>query len=101
MIVALVGDKVDDAESTRLASPIAHAAGATAPMLLIHGTADQLVSWRESERMHAALQEAGKSSEVLVLEGATHAFQIQWRGEGHQRAHVAMAACSGVHLRPA
>src|SRR5215831_16569123 len=101
MVDALLGGKVDDAEWTRLASPIAHAAGATAPMLLIHGTADQLVSWRESERMHAALQEAGKSSELLVLEGAPHAFQIQWRGEANQRANAAMDAFLDRHLRPA
>jgi acetyl esterase/lipase len=101
MVDALLGARVADAEWARLASPIVHAAGATAPMLLIHGTADQLVSWRESERMHAALQEAGKSSELLVLEGAPHAFQVQWRGEANRRANAAMDAFLDRHLRPA
>ena len=100
MVDALLGDRGDDPTWTRLASPIAHAAGATAPVLLIHGTADQLVSWRESERMHAALQEAGKPSELLVLEGAPHAFQVQWRGEANQRANAAMDAFLDRHLRP-
>jgi acetyl esterase/lipase len=101
MVDALMGERAADAEWTRLASPLAHAARATAPMLLIHGTADQLVSWRESERMHAALQEAGKASELLLLDGAPHAFQVDWRGEANQRANVAMDAFLDRHLRQA
>ena len=101
MVDALMGERVEDAEWTRLASPLAHAARATAPILLIHGTADQLVSWRESERMHAALQEAGKTSELLLLDGAPHAFQVDWRGEANQRANVAMDAFLDRHLRRA
>jgi acetyl esterase/lipase len=101
MVDALMGERVEDAEWTRLASPLAHAARATAPILLIHGTADQLVSWRESERMHAALQEAGKASELLLLDGAPHAFQIDWRGQANQRANAAMDAFLDRHLRPA
>ena len=101
MVDALMGERAADAESTRLASPLAHAARATAPILLIHGTADQLVSWRESERMHAALQEAGKASELLLLDGAPHAFQVDWRGEANQRANVAMDAFLDRHLRQA
>jgi acetyl esterase/lipase len=101
MVDALMGERAADAEWTRLASPLAHAARATAPILLIHGTADQLVSWRESERMHAALQEAGKASELLLLDGAPHAFQVDWRGEANQRANVAMDAFLDRHLRQA
>jgi acetyl esterase/lipase len=101
MVDALMGERVEDAEWTRRASPLAHAARATAPILLIHGTADQLVSWRESERMHAALQEAGKASELLLLDGAPHAFQVDWRGEANQRANVAMDAFLDRHLRQA
>jgi acetyl esterase/lipase len=101
MVDALMGERVEDAEWTRLASPLAHAARATAPILLIHGTADRLVSWRESERMHAALQEAGKTSELLLLDGAPHAFQVDWRGQANQRANAAMDAFLDRHLRPA
>jgi acetyl esterase/lipase len=98
MVDALLGPRVEDPEWTRLASPLSHAAGATAPALLIHGTADQFVSWRESERMHAALQAAGKASELLLLEGAPHAFQVHWRGEANQRANTAMDAFLDRHL---
>jgi len=101
LVDALMGERVEDAEWTRLASPLAHAARATTPILLVHGTADQLVSWRESERMHAALQEAGKASELLLLDGAPHAFQVDWRGQANQRANAAMDAFLDRHLRPA
>ena len=88
----LMGERVDDPEWIRLASPVAHATAATAPVLLIHGTADAVVSHRESERMHRALVDAGRSSELLLLDGAPHGFQIDWRGEANRRANDAMDA---------
>jgi acetyl esterase/lipase len=88
----LLGERVDDPEWIRIASPVAHAAAAAAPALLIHGLADQVVSWRESERMHQALVGAGRTSELLLLDGTPHAFQVEWRGEANRRANAAMDA---------
>jgi len=51
--------------------------------------------------MHAALQEAEKASELLLLDGAPHAFQVDWRGQANQRANAAMDAFLDRHLRPA
>src|SRR4029453_16710445 len=45
MVDALLGARVEEPAWARLASPMFHADGATAPVLLIHGTGDQLVSW--------------------------------------------------------
>lgn len=92
MVDTLLGPRGEDPAWVRLASPLVHAERAAAPILLIHGTADRVVSWRESERMHAALQVAGRASELLLLEGAPHAFQIDWRGDANQRANAAMDA---------
>jgi acetyl esterase/lipase len=97
-IADLLGPRVDDPAWTQLASPVAHAVHATAPVLLIHGTADQVVSYRESVRMHAALEAAGKPAELLLLEGAPHAFQVEWRGEANLRANQAMDAFLERHL---
>lgn len=97
-IDAFLGARAGDADATRLVSPVVHAAAATAPVLLIHGTADTVVSWRESQRMHDALRAAGRDSELLLLEGAPHAFQIDWRGEANQRANAAMDAFLARHL---
>src|SRR5439155_451413 len=65
----------------------------------IHGTADTIVSYRQSVRMHEALVAAGKAAELLLLESAPHAFQIDWRGEANRRANEAMDAFLERHLR--
>jgi len=88
----LLGERVEDPAWVRLASPVQHAAHATAPVLLVHGTADDVVSHRESERMHTALGAAAKATELLLLEGAPHAFQMDWRGAANERANAAMDA---------
>jgi len=94
-----LGPRADDREWAALASPRTHPARATAPVLLIHGTADALVSHRQSERMHQALQAAGRTSELLLLEGAPHGFQKDWRGDANRRANAAMDAFLDRHLK--
>jgi acetyl esterase/lipase len=89
---AFLGERVADERWVRLASAVTHARAARAPILLVHGTADDVVSHRESERMHAALTDAGRASELLLLDGAPHAFQIDWRGDANRRSNAAMDA---------
>ncbi len=48
--------------------------------------------------MHAALRDAGKPAELLLLDGAPHAFQTDWRGEANRRANAAMDAFLDAHL---
>jgi acetyl esterase/lipase len=94
----LLGPHRDDEAWIRLACPVLHAAHATAPALLIHGTADEVVSYRESVRMHEALEQAGRRSSLLLLDGAPHAFQAEWKGEANRRANAAMDAFLDQHL---
>jgi acetyl esterase/lipase len=95
----LLGPRRSDPAWVRVASPVHHAANATAPVLLIHGKADTIVSYRESVRMHDALVTAGKPAALLLLENTPHAFQIDWRGEANRRANDAMDAFLDEHLR--
>ena len=62
----------DDPTLARRASPIAHAADAHGPILLIHGDRDGMVNVRQSLAMDNALREAGRDSQLLVLPGANH-----------------------------
>src|SRR5689334_1212278 len=94
----LLGPRRSDNAWVELASPVNHAADVRAPVLLIHGTADTVVSFRESVRMHDALVAAGKPAALLLLEGAPHAFQIEWRGDANRRANAAMDAFLAQHL---
>jgi acetyl esterase/lipase len=94
----LLGPRRGDPASVHLASPVRHAAHVSAPVLLIHGTADTVVSYRESVRTHEALEQAGKQSTLLLLDGAPHAFQIDWKGDANRRANEAMDAFLTQHL---
>jgi acetyl esterase/lipase len=54
------------------ASPITHVAHDSAPMLLIHGTADGMTPPEQSRRMQAALEAVGASSRLMLIEGMPH-----------------------------
>jgi acetyl esterase/lipase len=97
-VAELLGPRIADEAWVRLASPLSHPERATAPILLVHGTKDQVVSWRQSQAMHDALAAAGRRSELLLLEGAPHAFQIDWRGDANRRANAAMDAFLDAHV---
>lgn len=56
-------------------SPARNAEKIDIPILLIHGTHDSVVGIEHSQKMHAALQKAGKSVEFVTLEGEGHHMQ--------------------------
>jgi acetyl esterase/lipase len=60
----------------RQASPVAHAHAGAPPILLLHGTADDLVPAAQSIRLAAALHEAGAPVELELVPGASHF----WKG---------------------
>jgi len=59
-----------------LASPITYVTADAPPTLLLHGRADRLISFRQSERLHAALIGAGANSHLHLYDDADH----MWRG---------------------
>lgn len=63
------------------ASPIAHASGRSAPTLIIHGEADQLVPVAQSLAMAERLRAAGVPAEVFVVPRASHAFGLEVLGQ--------------------
>ncbi|MFD5793817.1 alpha/beta hydrolase fold domain-containing protein [Streptomyces diastatochromogenes] len=73
---ALLGGTAEELpELARVASPVTYAGPATPPpFLLIHGTADGLVPYSQSEVLAEALQRAGGQVTVHPVEGADHIF---------------------------
>jgi acetyl esterase/lipase len=56
----------------REASPLHHVSPDTAPFLLIHGDADDVVPFDQSVVFHEALQQAGVVSELMPIPGGGH-----------------------------
>jgi acetyl esterase/lipase len=56
------------------ASPITHVTPDAPPFLLVHGTADWLVPFAQSEQLEAALTAAGVPVRLVPIEGAQHIF---------------------------
>jgi dipeptidyl aminopeptidase/acylaminoacyl peptidase len=53
-------------------SPVAQAARADAPVLLLHGKEDSVVDISQSQAMAKALQKAGKTVQFVTLDGEDH-----------------------------
>ena len=59
-------------ELARQASPVAHVSAAAPPFLLLHGRADRLVSYRQSDRLRDALAAVGASVDLELYDKADH-----------------------------
>ncbi len=66
------------------ASALAFVGADTPPTLLIHGTRDEIVWVRHSERLQDRLVQAGRPVFLLELPWATHGFDALSRGPGAQ-----------------
>lgn len=60
------------ADIAKQASVSTHIDAGDPPMLIVHGSADQLLPPELARRMHAACQRVGVPSELVILEGADH-----------------------------
>lgn len=67
-----LGHPDTDREALDAISPIRHLENWRAPVLLVHGTRDNVVPVEQSTRMETALRGAGKTVEMVTLEGAGH-----------------------------
>ena len=69
----------------RQASPVTHANAAAPPILLMHGTVDDMVPAAQSIRLAEALGRAGAAVELELVPGATHF----WKGASDVAAIIA------------
>src|SRR5207253_3867567 len=83
-------------EAYRLASPIAWVDRPLPRTLLVHGTADRLVSVENERRLARALRAAGRPVEVLEIPLADHGFDVHAGGLAEQLArHVLLRFLAG------
>ncbi|MGY1846484.1 alpha/beta hydrolase fold domain-containing protein [Blastococcus sp. SYSU DS1021] len=63
-----------DEATTADASPVTHVTAGAPPFLLIHGTADWLVPFNQSQQLADAMSAAGVDVRLVPVEGAEHIF---------------------------
>ena len=69
----LVGGAIqENREQARKLNPIEYLSADDPPFLIMHGDRDFLVPIQQSQQLHAALQKAGRPSELVVIEGKGH-----------------------------
>ncbi|MEM9690847.1 MAG: prolyl oligopeptidase family serine peptidase [Pseudomonadota bacterium] len=91
----LYGAEVSEKDVLRSISPALHAEKFEAPVLLIHGKKDTVVTIEQSKVMHKALQKANKDVTFIQLEGEDH-----WLTQAETRLETlqAMAEFIDEHL---
>jgi acetyl esterase/lipase len=70
----LITDQSKRREIGKQISPVYHASKQSAPTLIIHGDADQLVPIQQAEILIAKLKEEGVPTELVVKKGASHGW---------------------------
>lgn len=93
-----IGDPRENRDALRAVSPALLADRVTAPVLLIHGTADEVVLPRQSELMQRALERAGKPVRSITLEDAGHAW-ADWTVEQRAQMFTETESFLAQHLR--
>ncbi len=69
---SVIGQPLMDAAMIHATSPIEHVDAIQAPLLLIHGSEDYVVSKHQSEHMNAAMLKAGKTVTYLPIQYMHH-----------------------------
>jgi dipeptidyl aminopeptidase/acylaminoacyl peptidase len=68
-----------------------------APILLIHGDADEIVPYQQSKDMKKALDKAGHATRLITLEGAGHSG---WSDEDERMVMTEIGEFVKGHIGP-
>ena len=69
--------RAEDPDLYRVSSPVTWTDSADPPILLLHGTADDIVPVDQSERFAALLSGNKVEHKLVIVEGAPHTFDLQ------------------------
>jgi acetyl esterase/lipase len=70
--VTWLGSRPDRNDAAKRISPITYVRKDLPPILTIHGDADPTVPYQHATKLHAALQQAGASSELVTIPAGRH-----------------------------
>jgi acetyl esterase/lipase len=71
----LIGGVVEsNRDAARRASPVSYVNPSAAPLLLMHGDADEIVALAQSEQLRDALDAVGAQVQLVTVPGADHCF---------------------------
>lgn len=68
----------------------------TTPTFILHPRADDLIPWQQAQRMGEALRERGVESEVRIVDGVGHLFDLGGLGRVAKRSGEARGAVAAV-----
>lgn len=92
-VIGLLGGTYEEKHAEAVAaSPLTYVTKDDPPFITFHGTADQRVSWRHAETIHAALQKAGVPSLLVPITDGGHSSvnhpEAKVRGEQFVSKHL-------------
>ncbi|WP_256010092.1 alpha/beta hydrolase [Desertivirga xinjiangensis] len=70
--VMWLGDKASDVNFRNSVSPITYVTKNSPPVFIVHGDADPVVPYQQSQELHKKLVEAGVKTEFITVEGGLH-----------------------------
>ena len=82
-----IGDPERDAERIAAVSPALHVDRVKAPILLVHGDADEIVPIDQSRQMKKLLDKSGRKTELITLEDEGHS---DWSEQNERRVLTAV-----------
>lgn len=94
-----MGNPSDNRDALIAASPARLADRVRVPVLLVHGTTDDIVEYRQSEIMQRALERAGKTSRLIELPDSGH-YWDEWQEEHRATVYRESEAFLAQHLAP-
>ncbi|MFC4737290.1 alpha/beta hydrolase family protein [Bacillus daqingensis] len=78
LLAELIGVPDEVPEEYEKRSAVHWAEEINAPLLLLHGEADEQVPVEQAEKLHEAMNAAGQESSLLTYEGDDHSVQENW-----------------------
>ena len=90
-----IGDPDSDAARIDSVSPALHVQQIRVPILLVHGDADEIVPYEQSQKFKKILDKAGRKTELITLEDEGHSG---WTEDDERTALTAIGNFLNTHL---